>query len=228
MTTVKKSKTGSVSETVQEIQQKKSRLFIFVLSILYIVGIAGMSIPALRPIFQILTPLNLLLSLGVLMLFHADWNKSFVVFILLAFAIGFGSEVLGVHTGFPFGNYTYGPVLGPKLFEVPLMIGVNWLILVYLSGNLLHKRIKNHWLAAIGSAGLMVGIDFLIEPVAVALDFWSWESGIIPLSNYLGWFGTAFIIQLIYRKMKFQKANSISLFLLINIIVFFASLNIII
>lgn len=228
MTTVKKSKTGFVSETVQEIQQKKSRLFIFVVSILHIVGIVGMSIPAVRPIFQILTPFNLLLSLGVLMLFHTHWNKSFIVFILLAFIIGFGSEVLGVHTGFPFGNYTYGPVLGPKLFEVPLMIGVNWLILVYLSGNLLHDRIKNHLLAGIGSALLMVGIDFLIEPVAVALDFWSWESGIIPLSNYLGWFGTAFIIQVIYRKMNFKKANSISLFLLINIIIFFASLNIII
>jgi putative membrane protein len=228
LTTIKKSKTGFLPETVQEIQQKKPRLFIFIVTVLHIVGIAGMSIPAVRPIFQILTPFNLLLSLGVLMLFHTDWNKSFLFFMLFAFTIGFGSEVLGVHTGFPFGNYSYGPVLGPKLFEVPLMIGVNWLILVYLSGNLLHERIKNDWLAAIGSACLMVGIDFLIEPVAVALDFWSWESGIIPLSNYFGWFGTAFIIQVIYRKMKFQKANSISLFLLMNIIIFFASLNIII
>jgi uncharacterized membrane protein len=225
LTAVKKVKDRFVPATIQHIQQNRPRLFKFIVSILHIVGIIGMSIPKTQPIFQFLTPLHLILSLGILFLFHTDWNKSFGLFALAAFTIGFGSEVLGVHTGFPFGNYSYGPVLGTKLLEVPLIIGVNWLLLVYLSGNLLHKKIKNHWLAALLSAGLMVAIDFIIEPVAIALDFWSWESDIIPLSNYLGWFGTAFIIQLIYRKLNFQKANYISPYLLIHLITFFAILN---
>jgi len=225
LTAVKKVKDRFLPSLIQDIQQNRSSLFKFIISIFYLVGIIGMSIPAARPFFQILTPFHLLLSLGILLLFHTDWNKSFAVFALSAFTIGFGSEVMGVHTGFPFGNYSYGPVLGTKLFDVPLMIGVNWLILVYLSGHLLHRRIKNNWLAALLSAGLMVVIDFIIEPVAIALDFWNWESGIIPLSNYLGWFFIAFIIQMIYRMLNFQKANVISPYLLINLVTFFAILN---
>jgi uncharacterized membrane protein len=224
-TAVKKVKDRFLPSVIQDIQQNRSSLFKFIISIFYLVGIIGMSIPAVRPFFQILTPFHLLLSLSLLLIFHKDWNKSFGLFAFLAFTIGFGSEVMGVHTGFPFGNYSYGPVLGTKLFEVPLMIGVNWLILVYISGHLLHSKIEKDWLASFLSAGLMVGIDFIIEPVAIALDFWTWESGVIPLSNYLGWFGIAFIIQLIYRKMNFQKTNVISPYLLINLVTFFAILN---
>jgi putative membrane protein len=131
---------------------------------------------------------------------------------------------MGIHTGFPFGNYEYGQTLGFKLFEVPLVIGVNWLLLVYLTGNLFAKKIKNDWLAACLAALLMVAIDFFIEPVAINLDFWSWEGNIIPISNYLGWLGVSFIIQLLYRKSGFLKENKISSYLLINLTMFFAIL----
>lgn len=216
-----------MNTTLQEIQKNKSSLFKVIITVLYVVGIIGMAIPSVRPYFQLLTPFHLLTGLAVMFLFHTDWNKAFVVFVFFAFIIGYGSEVMGVHTGFPFGNYSYGPVLGIKLFEVPLMIGVNWLILVYLTGHLFHQRVKNDLLASLLGALVMVGVDFLIEPVAVALDFWTWEGNIIPLSNYLGWLGTAFIIQMIYRKMKFQKNNKLSLHLLINMVAFFAILNLI-
>lgn len=217
----------SVKTIIQEIQENKSSLFKFIITVLYLVGIIGMAIPSVRPYFQFLTPFHLLTGLGVMLLFHHDWNKDFIIFAILAFIIGYGSEVMGVHTGFPFGNYSYGPVLGIKFFEVPLMIGVNWLILVYLTGHLFQKNVSNDLLASLFGALVMVGVDFLIEPVAVALDFWTWEGGIIPLSNYLGWLGTAFIIQMIYRKMQFQKDNKLSLHLLINMVAFFAILNLI-
>ncbi|MFD2201636.1 carotenoid biosynthesis protein [Shivajiella indica] len=221
----KKQNEISLLGIIQVIQQRKLLLFKLIISIFYVVGIIGMSIPLTRPIFQMLTPFHLLLNLGILLLFHLDWNKNFVVFSFFAFVLGFGSEAMGVHTGFPFGNYNYGPVLGIKLFEVPLMIGINWFILIYLSGQLFHKKIKNDWLASVLGGGLMVAVDYLIEPVAMALDFWSWEMDIIPLSNYLGWFGVAFIIHMIYRKSVFQKKNVISTYLLINLVLFFATLN---
>ena len=130
-----------------------------------------------------------------------------------------------MHTGFPFGNYSYGPVLGFQLFEVPLLIGVNWLLLVYVCGEIFHNRIKNDFLAAGLGSLLMVLLDVLIEPVAVKLDFWSWENEVIPLSNFIGWFGIAFIILLIYRKLTFDKSNVLSLYLLINLAIFFLLLN---
>jgi uncharacterized membrane protein len=219
-------KSESKFETVvQGIQGNKAGLFKLIISVFYLVGIIGMSLPELKPYFQVLTPFHLLLSLGILLLFHTDWNKPFLLFTALAFLIGFGSEVLGVHTGFPFGNYAYGSVLGIKLMDVPLMIGINWLLLVYLTGNLFENKIQNDFLAAGVAGGLMVAIDFMIEPVAIGLEFWSWEGGIIPLSNYIGWFAVAYLIHLIYRKAQFQKENPISGFLLLNLIIFFAVLN---
>jgi uncharacterized membrane protein len=197
-------------------------------AIFYLVGIFGMSIQELRPFFQALTPFHLLLTVGIMLWFHKDWNGNFVIFASLAWLLGYGSEVMGVHTGFPFGNYRYGPVLGVQLMDVPLMIGVNWVILVYLTGSALNKFISQDWLASVVGALAMVAIDYAIEPVAVALDFWSWEGGRIPLSNYIGWLGVAFIIQMIYRKLQFQKENKISVFLLINLVTFFVILNFIV
>ena len=42
--------------------------------------------------------------------------------LLAAAAIGFACEVLGVHTGIPFGSYEYTGKLGWSLFGVPLAI----------------------------------------------------------------------------------------------------------
>ncbi|RZS95625.1 carotenoid biosynthesis protein [Cecembia calidifontis] len=216
---------NSSSLNLKESKKKKLPIIEAVITIIYLVGIVGMSIPEVRPYFQQLTPYQLLFTLGIMLSQHRDWNDSFIRFMAAAFLIGYGSEVSGVHTGFPFGNYQYGPVLGPQLFEVPIMIGVNWLILIYLTGTLLNNWIKNDFLAALIGSFTMVLIDFAIEPVAIALDFWSWENNIIPLSNYLGWFGVAFIIQMIFRKAVFTKENKITAYLLANLIAFFVILN---
>lgn len=207
--------------------KKKIKGFKWVIVIFHLVGIVGLSIPSIRPYFQLLTPFHLLLSTGLLLVFHKSWNAQFLIFMIVAFVIGFMSEVIGVHTGLLFGEYTYGTVLGIRLFEVPLMIGINWFLLVYLCGEFFEKRINQELLASILGAGLMVLMDFLIEPVAIALDFWSWENNVVPLSNYVGWFFVALIIQMIYRKFKFEKSNPLAPFLLLNLLLFFAILNLV-
>ena len=222
---INKTEHQTAIEAINEIQTNRLRLFKGIISAFYVSGIIGLSIPMVSSYFQMLTPFTLILSLGILLLFHTGWNKSFIVFGILAMVLGYCSEVIGIHTGFPFGNYEYGQTLGFKLFEVPLVIGVNWLLLVYVSGNLFSSRIKNDWFAAGLAASLMVGIDVFIEPVAINLDFWTWEGDVIPISNYFGWFGVSFILQLLYRKSVFLKENKISKYLLINLVTFFAALN---
>lgn len=219
-----KTKNSSLLD-LKESNEKKFPIVEAVITIIYLVGIIGMSISEVRPYFQLLTPYQLLFTLVIILFKHRDWNDSFIRFMAAAFLIGYGSEVSGIHTGFPFGNYQYGQVLGPKLFEVPIMIGVNWLILVYLTGSLLNKWIQNDLFAAFIGAFTMVMIDYSIEPVAIALDFWTWENDLIPLSNYLGWFGVAFIIQMIFRKADFIKENKITAYLLVNLVAFFVILN---
>lgn len=203
------------------------QLFKAIIAIFYSVGILGMAIPYLRPYFQVLTPFHLILSTTILLTFHQEWNSRFYIFAVLAFSIGFFAEVIGVQTGLLFGDYTYGTVLGPKVLGVPLMIGVNWFLLVYSTGSWLVNYVENDFLAAGIAALLMVVLDFLIEPVAIALDFWTWHTEDIPLTNYIGWFGVAYLIQIIYRKMAFEKRNPIAPFLLLCLLAFFGILGLI-
>jgi uncharacterized membrane protein len=195
-----------------------------ILVALHLVGLIGLSLPEYRDFFLMLTPAHLLTTMILLLFFHRGWNDAFPVFAAAAFWIGFGSEIIGIHTGYLYGDYVYGPTLGPKLWEVPLVIGVNWFIISYLTGSVFHK-IPNDWYAAFLGATAMTALDYILEPVAVALDFWAWKWEIIPLSNYLGWFGVSFLVQLIWRKANFEKHNPIAAFLLITWILFFTGLN---
>ena len=191
---------------------------------LHLVGGIGLSLPEFRDFFLELTPVHLLITLLLLLFFHKGWNEAFPIFGAAAFWIGFGSEIIGIHTGYLYGDYVYGPTLGPKLWDVPLVIGVNWFILSYLTGSIFHK-IPNDWYAAFLGATAMTALDYILEPVAVALDFWAWKWDHIPLSNYLGWFGVSFLVHIVWRKAIFEKSNSMATFILMTWILFFTVLN---
>lgn len=107
--------------------------------------------------------------------------------------IGYGFEVLGVHTGFPFGQYKYTETVHPILFGVPLVMIPAWIILIaYTQQFIINFKLKRKY-ALIASALTMVWIDLLIDPVAIGrMNFWTWlDHGWyygIPLWNFLGWF----------------------------------------
>ena len=191
---------------------------------IYLVGVIGLSLPEYRNLFLKLVPAQLLVSLFLILFFHRGWSDSFPIFAAAAFWIGFGSELIGIHTGYLYGDYVYGPTLGPKLWDIPIIIGVNWFILSYLIGTVFHK-IPNDYYAAFLGALAMTALDYIMEPVAVALEFWAWKFEIIPSGNYAGWFVVSFLIHLIYRKAIFEKSNPISAFMLLAMILFFAILN---
>lgn len=194
---------------------------IAVLALLHLVGLVGFAMPQLRSLFQILTPFHLLIGFGVLMFFHGDWGRPFLNFVALAFSLGFGIEVLGVQTGWVFGSYEYTEVLGIQLWGVPLIIGINWVTLTYITGwasSLTMHSIPGKILLG---ALLMVGLDGLIEPFAINTGLWVWEQSEIPLQNFAAWFGIALVIQWLYHQLPFDKRNPIALPLLIIQAVFF-------
>ncbi|MDF2156367.1 carotenoid biosynthesis protein [Algoriphagus sp. CAU 1675] len=192
--------------------------------LIYGVGLIGLSIPSFKETFLLLTPAQLLVTLFLILSYHRGWNDAFPIFAASAFWIGFGAELIGIHTGYLFGDYVYGPTLGPQLWEVPIIIGVNWFILVYLTGAVFQKVPNDYYAAFLGSLA-MTAIDYILEPVAVALDFWYWKWDVIPPGNYLGWFLVAYLIHFIYRKANFEKENRLALFLLVSMILFFTILN---
>jgi len=196
------------------------------LVIIYLVGIFGIG-QKLAPQIVSLTPINLILSILTISFFHQGKRSPFLRFFALAFLIGFGVEVLGVQTGVIFGDYSYGPVLGPKILDTPLMIGVNWAMLIYAIGstiNLFFPKWKIFFKCIYGTI-CMVILDFLIEPVAIILDFWSWENEVIPLQNYLAWGIIAFgLFYLFFQRFKWES-NKVAYALFILQCAFFGLLN---
>lgn len=192
---------------------------------MHIAGLVGLSIESSRALFQTLTPFNLLATAAIVLHFESHKSKGYGLFILVTFLVGFFVEVLGVKTGVIFGEYAYGKTLGLKVLEVPLAIGLNWVVLIYCTAQLSRRLFKNLFLRIIFGASLMTVLDFLIEPVAIAYDFWSWESVAIPIQNYVAWFAISCVLQLLFNRLMNDSNNSLALRLLYIQVGFFLILN---
>ena len=197
----------------------------YLLLAMYIAGWIGLQNASSHSIFQELTPLNLLLTGMILFHFETAKNRSYFIFLLTSIILGFAIEVLGVKTGSIFGNYTYSHVLGPHLLDVPLIIGLNWAILIYCSGLFAKRLFKNIFLQALIGACIMTILDFFIEPAAIELNFWRWEGEAIPLKNYLAWFIFSFGMLYFFLRIHPQSKNPIAEKLLAILLAFFILLN---
>lgn len=193
------------------------------LVVVYLVGMVGTNFN-LHEQFWSLTPVNLVFSLVMVLQAHENWNRNFVAFAIVCFATGFLIEVVGVHTGLIFGTYAYGQTLGFKIGDVPLTIGVNWLMLVYSSACVANALFRHRIVKALFGAALMVLLDFLIEPVAMAHDFWNWENGIIPIQNYIAWFVIALFLHSLFQWKFHQVQNRVGWVLMGLQFLFFALL----
>ncbi len=196
----------------------------FVLILFHTVGIIGLS-SFLRPWILPLTSFNLLLSLSILLAFHPKYNIRFWIFAVTSFFVGFTAEWIGVHTGWLFGHYTYGTALGWKLDKIPLIIGINWLMLTIVCGELAAGFARNKYLKAAIGALMMTGLDYLIEPVAIELGYWHWFGANIPLSNYWGWFLISFPLQILYQWSR-SGNNPLAKWLFLSQVLFFIVLQI--
>jgi uncharacterized membrane protein len=202
----------------------RTHISIAILVILYAVGLVGLG-TANRAWFLAATPLTLLISASLLVWNHRDWNLAAGCMMAACMVLGFLVEVLGVKTGVIFGNYAYGLTLGMKLWDVPVVIALNWLLLVYATGTLAARlRVPKLAQAALAALAMTV-LDVLIEPVAMRLDFWQWQGDTVPLLNYIGWLGVSFILQSLFQFLPFQKGNSIAGVVLGLQFVFFGILN---
>jgi putative membrane protein len=186
----------------------------------YGVGLAGMLLPFSRELFMIITPLNLLFA--ALFLFWGRWPARQVIFTGLFVAVAsFFIEAIGTNTGRIFGVYSYGRTLGPALLDTPIIIGLNWFLLIYCTNvisRLLWERLSKggtgsldglpeSMFVIITGSLLMVAYDLVLEPAAMRLDMWSWECGVIPFRNYVGWFFFSALFHTVIRLWGEEEPN---------------------
>ncbi|TXD50364.1 MULTISPECIES: carotenoid biosynthesis protein [unclassified Polaribacter] len=201
--------------------------WIGLLILFYFFGLLGISFETYRDLFLICTPLNLWITLLVFYKVNKDSSKRFFLLSFLVFLIGFSVEAIGVATGVLFGNYAYGDPFGFKLFETPLMIGVNWLFLALSTYGIVQYFTKKAvWLILLPPV-LMTSLDFLVEPVAMKLGFWGWENDIIPIQNYVMWFVTSVFIHGLVYLFRPTINTKVSFVIIGAQLIFFGVLNLV-
>jgi putative membrane protein len=200
----------------------KNSISIFSIWLVTISGIIGIYLGHMDW-FISKTPINLIL--GLILLY---WNFppkngqcSWVTW-LIVYLIGMAVELIGVNTGLLFGSYHYGENLGIKVYGVPFLIGINWVVLTFLTAHLSKRFIQNKWLSILFGSFLMVSLDFFIEPTAPIFDFWHWDSGYAPFRNFVDWFVASFILQIIVKNDLPEESNSFPIHHLASQFVFFA------
>jgi putative membrane protein len=185
------------------------RLIIRIFILFFAVGVLLHLVPALTIIPLHITDAFLLAANAVVLVLLLKINATgrFLIFFISSYLLTFAAEAAGVSTGEVFGAYRYGDTMKLQWLEVPLIIPFNWVILVLgMTSVFTALRIPRVILPLLAAGGLVL-FDFIMEPVAVQLDYWTWEGGNIPLQNYLAWFIIAWIVSsaAVFLKIKLDS-----------------------
>ena len=192
---------------IQRLDRNKITLAIGVIWLFQVSAIIGMTL-GFNDWFLSKTPLNLIIISGALFLFFPVSNSKTTLLAFLFFLIGMTVEALGVRFDWIFGPYFYGENLGPKVLGVPLLIGVNWMMLTFITAGIA-SQVSSSTIAKIliGSA-LMVFLDLFIEQSAYGFDFWYFEGDHVPIRNYVAWFMIGSLLHWLFHKLS-VKGNAV-------------------
>jgi uncharacterized membrane protein len=149
--------------------------------------------------------------------------RGMLVFASLCLAIGGSMEVIGVHTGFPYGHYQFLPLMGPQVLRVPILLALAYIGMAYVSWivarlivGATEPRISSIQLIAIPlvASFVMTSWDFAQDPVwSTLLHAWRWRDGGawfgVPLSNYAGWLLTVFLIYVAFAAYLHRRIMTV-------------------
>lgn len=214
--------------------KKKQPLFFAILIINHLVGLVGLNSPHAAD-FELLSWINLVISFAFILSFQQPLDGKLGVFAGLTFLLGMAVEILGITTGFPFGEYHYTQQFGPMAFNVPLIIGINWILLTYCTASIFSRYAISPWFKILFAASLMTALDLLLEPFSIRHNFWVWANGTPPVQNFISWWVVAVFMQWMLHQFAVTVDSAIArwyvvllaLFLLADYLLHHFGLNII-
>lgn len=188
------------------------------LIIMYTVGVAGHAVSYTRDLMFMMTPAVLLLTgfFVLIPLYRSIGEEDsrdalrFLLWIIVAYIATFFTEVAGVKTGMVFGPYSYGENLGAHVLGVPPVIGFNWVMMIVgsMAVATLMRLPLIPWIAA--SSLLPVFFDWIMEPVAITLNYWHWHEGTIPLQNYVAWWIISLVAVLSFKAVRLKIESKVA------------------
>ncbi|WP_312450242.1 carotenoid biosynthesis protein [Stutzerimonas nitrititolerans] len=130
-------------------------------------------------------------------------------------AVGFTTEALGVNFGLVYGPYHYSDAMGARLFGVPPIVPVSWVLNIYPAfflaryliptapGPLGARRLLSIILLAVVAGLFSTMYDLIADPAYIySSQGWIWHTGGdyapyayggIPIQNFVGWIITGVI-----------------------------------
>ena len=197
-----------------------------VISLFYAVGIVGHLLPLALPLMIQLTPWVLLIfGLYTFAAISRQSRGPLLFWAVFAYLFTFAMEAIGVATGSIFGVYQYGETLGIQFIAVPLVIGFNWVIIVLGISSLVFERVKNPLIGALLTGIGATVFDWVMEPAAIALGYWSWAEVTIPLQNYAAWFLIAALCAFGFRLLRIRVDSRLGLYYVLVQTLFFVLLR---
>ena len=186
---------------------------VFLISVLFFISSFFMSrfndIPSYSTISSIFIILFAVPSYYAL-LSHLGYRKGLIIIVILS-VMPVLVEGFAVWTGFPYGGFEYGSLLGWLLFDlVPPTVSFAYLPILlsslYVASQYSQKITKFILTATIFN----LLVDLVIDPAAVHIGFWSYTGGGIyfgvPLSNFLGWLITGAIYSAIFYHISGKES----------------------
>jgi putative membrane protein len=204
-------------------------------------GLLWHLLPFTTNLVRPLTPFMLLAFGGVTLLpLVAAEGGRMAAWIAASYAAGFALEALGVATGVVFGPYEYGTALGARVLGVPPIIGFNWVVVIAACAEmawLAADRIATSSRTSRRSARIMVAsilagilaalFDWVMEPAAIALGYWTWLVPEIPLLNYFTWFAFTAVSAAAFfllKRERHSRSPALAVYLLVQLL-FFAGIR---
>ena len=134
-------------------------------------------------------------------------SRGILIFATLCLGVGTLFESVSLRTGFPFGYYRFTDLMGPKLFDLPILLALAYVGMGYLSWILAVVILdcqneplsgRKIVLLPLAASFVMTAWDFSMDAVWADIDHaWVWRDGGsyygVPLSNFFGWFLTVYI-----------------------------------
>jgi len=149
--------------------------------------------------------------------------RGILTFILLSVVIGNIFENLSIFTGFPFGRYHFTDVMGPKVLAVPILLGLAYAGMGYISWTVARVILGDAGAPLTGSrlitrpivaAFVMVAWDFSQEAIwSNLVHGWRWHDGGsyfgVPLANFFGWYLTVYLIYQAFELATRGKSSTV-------------------
>ena len=156
------------------------------------------------------------LTIAIVLLFAAAsvghaWmsrgSRTAALLVAVTTLAGFAAEVLGVHTGVPFGRYAYSGTLGVRVLGVPVVIALAWTMFAWPCALVARRLVSSMPARVAVGAWALASWDLFLDPQMVAAGHWRWRypsphlPGIpaVPLTNFAGWLLVAVLISLVLQ-----------------------------